>query len=140
MKLRRHRRPVVSVACIQLSYDTRVLSGSDDHTVCVWNMMTGEMMRQISTPSGVYGLAVYNNVDIPMIFTGGYDDDFCINAWDLKSGCYLTSLYGHNGKVRQLCVWSHDGADRLTSGGLDGNILTFDLLAITLALLRQRGK
>lgn len=140
MKLKRHKRPVVSVVCIQLSYDTRAIAGSDDQTVSVWNLMTGEMMRQITTPTGVYGLAVYNNVDIPMIFTGGYGDDFGINVWELKSGAYLTSLYGHSNKVRQLVVWSHDGEDRLSSGALDGTILTFDLPALIAVLLKQKGK
>ncbi len=100
----------------------QVLSGSDDHTVKVWDLVSG---RQVRTLSG-HGNSVYS---VTVSSDGRYalsgSGDKTVKIWDLASGGEVRTLSGHEGIVHSVVVTA-DGRCAL-SGSDDKTVKIWDI-------------
>jgi len=99
-----------------------ILTGSDDHTVRIWDLATGRYLRTLAKhESGVNVLAL--KPDGKSVLAGSWDKQ--IKMWDLQTGTCLIQLEGHRGLVFALAITT-DGR-KLVSGGWDQTIRVWDL-------------
>jgi len=112
-----HSYGVVSVA---LRPDgRRAVSGSQDNTVRVWNLETGECLRVLVGHTGsVYSVALCP--DGRRAVSGS--QDHTLRVWDLDTGEYLRVLEGHAGPVAL-----HADGRRAVSGSQDKTLRVWDL-------------
>ncbi|NEO89455.1 MAG: protein kinase [Moorea sp. SIO3G5] len=112
-----------SVRSIAVSPDSNYLvSGSNDHTVKIWNLPKGELVRTLNGHDGnVYSVAI--TPDGENIASGG--DDNTIKIWNLKRGQLKKNLTGHQGFISSVAI-SSDGKT-LVSGSYDQTIKVWNL-------------
>ncbi len=116
----KHPDPVTSVAC--LPDGRRVISGSSDGTVRVWDLESGELLLTLEGHGGtVWAVAV--TPDGRRAISGS--EDGTVEVWDLDSGELLLTLEGHGGPVRGVAV-TPDGR-RAISGSDDRTVKLWDL-------------
>jgi WD40 repeat protein len=103
----------------------RVVSGSLDNTLRVWDLESGETLRTLQgQTSSVTAVAL--TPDGGRVVSGSWDNT--LRVWDLESGETLRTLQGHTGPVHAVAV-TPDG--RVVSGSWDRTLRLWDL---------QRGK
>jgi WD40 repeat protein len=111
-RLRGHSGPVQDVV---FSPDgRRILSGSQDRTMILWDWETGQMIRRFVGDGG-WVLSVAFSPDGRRALSGG--EDRVIRLWDIKSAAMIREFRGHTEWIFQV-AFSPDG--RLaysTSGG-----------------------
>lgn len=115
-----HSDPVLTVAFTPDG--RRLVSGSGDKTIIVWNLQTGKEIRTLRGHSGSVEC-----VDITQDgrFLLSSSSDASIILWDLDSGRRLHTLKGHSKFVRQVkTTWS--GCYAL-SASLDGSAILWNL-------------
>jgi WD40 repeat protein len=112
-----------SVLSLALSADgRRVISGSSDTTLRVWDLESGECLHVLEGHWGpVHSLAL--SADGRRVISGSWD--FTLRVWDLESGQCLHVLEGHTKFVRSLAL-SADGR-RVISGSDDNTLRVWDL-------------
>ncbi|KAG8943527.1 hypothetical protein FRC03_002441, partial [Tulasnella sp. 419] len=126
--LREHNDPVQSVA---FSHDsTMIVSGSDDNTVCIWDAVTGSLIKKLEGHNG-YVQSVAFSHDSTMIVSGSSDKTLCI--WDAVTGSLIRKLEGHNDYVQSV-AFSHDST-MIVSGSDDNTVCIWD--AVTGSLIRK---
>jgi WD40 repeat protein/tRNA A-37 threonylcarbamoyl transferase component Bud32 len=113
------------VGSLALSVDgKRLVSGSGDNTIKVWDLVAGKETRSLSGHAGeVRSLAL--SVDGKRLFSGSWDQT--IKVWDLEAGTDAITLRGHTKGVTSLALRG-DGK-RLFSGSDDKTIKVWDLEA-----------
>ncbi|MEM1256243.1 MAG: hypothetical protein AAGI69_27720 [Cyanobacteria bacterium P01_H01_bin.21] len=120
-RLQSDQGPIFSLAMSQDGQ--RIISGSEDGTVRLWNTITGE---PIGPPlQGHEGTvrSVAISRDGQRIVSGGSDDT--VRLWDAATGEPIGSpLQGHEGTVRSVAI-SRDG-QRIVSGSEDGTVRLWD--------------
>src|SRR5271157_3016782 len=103
------------VSAVALTGDGRVVSGSYDGTVKVWDLNSGQEERTLSGHSDwVDALALTGD---GRVVTGS--DDGTVKVWDLNSGQEQRTLSGHGGVVWALAV---TGDGRVVTGCDDGTV------------------
>ena len=128
-----HTDTVYSVA---FSPDGETLaSGSEDSTIILWNMTTGEHIKTLARPTGpfvgptdtlaghtdtVYSVAF--SPDGATLASGSADNTIIL--WDATTGQYKETLIGHKRAVYSV-AFSPDGAT-LASGSWDRTIILWD--------------
>lgn len=118
--LQGHQGGVYSVA---LSLDgTRAVSGSDDNTLKVWDLESGECLLTLEGHTGAVQ-SVALSPDCSRAVSGSNDDT--LKVWDLKSGKCLQTLEGHTMMVCSVAL-SPD-CSRAVSGSWDYTIKVWDL-------------
>jgi WD40 repeat protein len=118
-----HTSIVISVAVTPDG--TKIVSGSWDGTIRVWDVVTGELLGEpLSWDSGeVTSLAV--TPDGTKIVSGGSDKT--IRVWDLATGAPVGEpLAGHTSWVTSVAV-TPDGT-RIVSGSHDNTVRVWDLV------------
>ncbi|MDJ1185427.1 trypsin-like peptidase domain-containing protein [Roseofilum casamattae] len=109
----------VAIAALPSS---RVVSGHSDGAIAIWDMETGEPVRQIEAhQSAVNAIAI--TPDGQTLISGS--DDREIKIWDLGSGELKTTLRGHKDTVSALAI-APDG-QTLVSGSWDTQINIWNL-------------
>ncbi|RMH75514.1 MAG: hypothetical protein D6680_11465, partial [Cyanobacteria bacterium J007] len=99
-----------------------LVSGSNDKTVKIWDLESGQPMRTLRGHLGS-AIAVAISADGKTIASGSGDNT--IKIWDLQSGELLTTLHGHNGWVNTV-AFSPKGRT-LASGAADKTIKLWNL-------------
>jgi WD40 repeat protein len=118
------------VSSVAFSPDgARMLSGSLDKTIKLWDAGTGALLRTFHGHSNsVTSVAI--SPDGTRVLSGS--EDKSIKLWDAVAGVFLRTLEGHSGTVQSV-AFSPKGA-RILSGSEDKSIKLWD--AATGALLR----
>lgn len=99
---------------VAVSPDSKIVASGSWKDIKIWNLNSGELIKDISGHLG----AVYSVVFNPQgqtFATGASDDQ--VKIWNLETGKLLHTLSGHSDSVRTL-AFSPDGKT-LVSGGLD---------------------
>ncbi|CAI4211665.1 unnamed protein product [Parascedosporium putredinis] len=114
-----HAGEVPSVA---FSIDgTRIISGSDDTTIRVWDARSGQQMQKLEGHGGSVTSVAFSP-DGTRIISGSNDKS--IRIWDAKSGQQMQKLEGHGRSVTSV-AFSPDGT-RIISGSDDETIRIWD--------------
>ncbi len=101
---------------------TRLVSGSRDGRIVVWDVARGEELRAIEGHDDmVEALAV--SPDGALVASGSRDHT--VRVWDLETGAELVRLEGHSDILGSV-AFSPDGS-RLVSGAFDDEVLLWDL-------------
>ncbi len=119
--IRAHSRDVISVA---FSPDgKRIVSGSDDKTICIWDAETGLQVHSPLKGHSDWVWSVAFSPDGKRIVSGSSDKTICI--WDAETGLQAHSpLKGHSDRVLSV-AFSPDGK-RIVSGSSDQTICIWD--------------
>ncbi|MEI6179230.1 MAG: WD40 repeat domain-containing protein [Chloroflexales bacterium] len=102
----------------------QVVSASDDQTLKVWNLATGELLRTLRGHTG-WVRAVALTPNGRWIISGAFDRT--LKVWDLASGTLLRTLTGHTHKIGTLAL-TRDGRYVL-SGSFDHTLRMWQLSA-----------
>lgn len=112
-----------SVLSVAFTPDGRLaVSGSADRTLIVWNVETGEIVRQLQGQTdSVSSVAV--SPDGALALSGSFDGTLAL--WDLATGELLRQLMGHTNSVYSV-AFSPDGRFAV-SGSADNTLRLWDL-------------
>ena len=97
--------------------DGKIVSGSLDKTVKIWDINTGELLNTLTGHTNyVYSVAINEG----RVVSGSWDKT--IKVWDVITGNLLNTLQGHGDFVR--CVAIRE--EKIVSGSLDKTIKIWD--------------
>jgi WD40 repeat protein len=115
-ELKGHTHTVMSVA---FSPDgDRIVSGSRDSSVRVWDVRTGEQLRELRSDAN----HVIFSPDSPRIVSGS--ESHSVRVWDVQAGKQLRMLRSHTNGVNSV-AFSPDG-DQIVSGSWDKSVRVWD--------------
>jgi WD40 repeat protein len=100
---------------------TRLLSGSQDKTVKLWDAATGRLLRTFEGHSDAVASVAFSP-DGARVLSGSHDQT--LKLWDTVSGQLIRTFEGHRGMVTSV-AFSPDGA-RLLSGSWDDTLKLWD--------------
>ncbi|XP_022693761.1 F-box/WD repeat-containing protein 7-like isoform X2 [Varroa jacobsoni] len=105
------------VTCLQFA-GNRIVSGSDDNTLKVWDATTGQCLRVlIGHTGGVWS----SQMSASTVISGSTDRT--LRVWNSETGECTHVLYGHTSTVR--CMHLH--GDRVVSGSRDATLRLWDI-------------
>jgi WD40 repeat protein len=100
----------------------RAVSGSDDRTLKVWNLASGQLLRSLEGHTSRVN-AVALTPDGQQVVSGS--DDHTVKVWDLASGQLLRSLERQTGPVNAVAV-TPDG-QQVVGGFADNTVKVWDI-------------
>lgn len=101
------------VTCIAFSPNQEwIVSGSEDHTIKVWELSTGQEIRTLAGHAGFFVRSIAIRPDGELLASAGDD---IIKLWDLKTGEEIRTLSGHSSVIQRL-VFSPDGKVLISAG------------------------
>lgn len=100
----------------------KITSGSDDQSIKIWNLNTGQALRTLKGHSSwVYSVAI--SPDGQSLVSGSKDQT--IKVWNLNTGEELRTFKAHTGYVNSVAI-SRDG-QKIASGSYDKTIKVWNL-------------
>jgi WD40 repeat protein len=102
----------------------RIVSGSGDHTVRVWDAVSGAMLHTLEGHTD-WVRSVHFSPNGLRIVSGSHDHT--VRVWDAVSGAILHTLEGHTGSVRSV-TFSPNGL-RIVSGSHDHTVRVWDAVS-----------
>jgi WD40 repeat protein len=110
------------VNCAAFSQDgSRIVSGSDDGIVRVWDPSTGKVVQELKGHTALV-LSVAFSLKGTRIVSGSGDET--VRVWDAHSGAELRTLEGHTSWVQSV-AFSPNGT-RILSGSYDQTVRVWD--------------
>ena len=98
--------------------DGRVVSGSYDGRLRVWDAESGQTLQTLEGPTGINAVAVLDSRRV----VSGYDGT--LRVWDVVSGQALLTLEGHSTAVLAVAVLD---SRRVVSGSSDQTLRVWDV-------------
>jgi len=102
---------------------SRLASASHDHTVKLWDAVTGQFIRTLAASQNVW--AVVFHPDGTRMASAG--DDRAVTLWDVATGQVIRTFPGHTDKIWDL-AFAPDGKT-IASSSLDGTVKLWDVAA-----------
>jgi len=102
----------------------RIVSGSDDNTVRVWDADTGRMLEDPFFGHEDWVFSAAFSPDGKLIVSGSRDET--IRIWDAATGAPILGIKGYNGGWVNSVAFSPDGR-RIVSGSLDATVRIWDV-------------
>ncbi|KAF7333332.1 WD40 repeat-like protein [Mycena venus] len=116
-----------AVPAVAFSPDgTHIVSGSEDKTVRIWDVITGTELQRLQGHSDCVG-SVEFSPDGTHIVSGS--DDKRVHIWDVIAGTKLRTMHGHSDTVRSV-AFSPDGK-HVVSGSTDRTVRIWDVITGT---------
>jgi WD40 repeat protein len=110
------------VNCAAFSRDgSRIVSGSDDGIVRVWDTSTGKVVQELKGQTASVQSVAFSP-DGTRIVSGSHDQT--VRVWDADSGAELRKLEGHTGYVLSV-AFSLNGT-HIVSGSADETVRVWD--------------
>eukprot|EP01038_Epipyxis_sp_PR26KG_P008442 gene8442-11420_t len=111
-----------SVRSVAFNHDgSRIVSGSDDMTVRIWDVTTGEVINEFGNISSSVNSVCFN-YDGSRVVSGS--NDTIVRIWDVVTGQIINELVGHSSSVSSVC-FNYDGS-RILSGSFDKTVRIWD--------------
>ena len=108
------------VCAVAVLEGDRIVSASNDKTLKVWSLTSGECLQTLTGHSGrVNAVAVLEGDRIVSA-----SRDMTLKVWSLVSGECLQTLTGHSGPVCAVAVL---GCDRIVSGSCDNTLVVWSV-------------
>ncbi|MFZ5910796.1 MAG: toll/interleukin-1 receptor domain-containing protein [Chloroflexota bacterium] len=122
----RHKKPV---SALSFSRDNQyVASASEDHTICIWNRLSGQVEEEINVEFTATALGFSPDNKYLVV---GLDDT--VRTWDIKKSDWMDQFYtGHNARLTGFAF--DPGGDKLAVSYEDGKILLFNFNSANLIL------
>ena len=99
---------------------SKVVTGSDDNTIRVWNSNTGDELLEIELTVEVNSVSF--SPDGTRIVSGSNDNT--VRVWDSSTGASLKNLTGHTGYITHVSFYLDES--RILSGSLDNTVRLWD--------------
>ena len=100
---------------------SRIVSGSNDGTIKIWNAITGDLIHTITLALQVVNSVAFNPDGSQIVAGSG---DGTINTWDAITGDFIQTLVGHIASVNSVAF--NPQGSRIVSGSDDGTIKIWD--------------
>ncbi|KAJ7185080.1 WD40 repeat-like protein [Mycena pura] len=113
-----------SVTCVCFSPDsTRIASGSQENTVCIWDSHTGRLVLGPLKGHTDFVKCIHFSPDGERIVSGS--DDCTLRVWDSRVGTLISGpMKGHDAPI--LSVQFSPNGKQLASGSMDGTTRVWD--------------
>ncbi|KAK9709674.1 hypothetical protein K7432_008869 [Basidiobolus ranarum] len=106
------------VMCLQFD-NTHLITGSYDHTVKIWDIETGELLRTLNGHSRCVRALQFDSCKL---ITGSMDAT--LKIWNYRTGECMRTLEGHADGI--VCL--HFDCSTLASGSVDGTIKIWNFI------------
>ncbi|KAF5357453.1 hypothetical protein D9757_011603 [Collybiopsis confluens] len=103
---------------------SKIISGSDDKTVYIWDAVAGQQLAQLDGHSNQVNSVAFSP-EGSKIVSGS--DDKTVRIWDAVAGQQLAQLDGHTGRVNSV-AFSPNGS-KIVSGSADWTVRIWDAIA-----------
>lgn len=120
-RLEAHTGPALAVAF--LPDGKRALSGAADNTLILWDVETGQLIRQFERRHGDWVTSIAISPDGKTALSGSNDSTLIL--WEIETGRIIRRLTGHLLPVTSV-AFSPDGQTVL-SGSLDASVVLWDI-------------
>ncbi|MFE9200355.1 hypothetical protein ACFYMH_30550, partial [Streptomyces albidoflavus] len=121
-----HTDAVNAVATTQMDGSPIAITGSDDHTVRVWDLTTGRTTATLTGHTDAVNAVATTQMDgSPIAITGS--DDHTVRVWDLTTGRTTATLTGHTDWVRAVAAAELDGSPIAITSSDDHTVRVWDL-------------
>jgi WD40 repeat protein len=117
-----HKQGVNSVAFSPDS--TQIISGSDDHTIRVWDAVSGAHLHTMNGHKSRVSSVAFSPDGSQIISGSG---DHTVRVWDAVSGKHMHTINGHTSRVSSV-AFSPDGS-QIVSGSGDHTVRVWDAVS-----------
>ncbi|MBO3746675.1 trypsin-like peptidase domain-containing protein [Streptosporangiaceae bacterium NEAU-GS5] len=123
-RLNGHTAPVNGLCALRLNDRDLLATGSDDHTVRIWDPTTGAQLHQLGHSGWVNAVCALPQGDRDLLASASHDQT--VRIWDPATGAQLRQLTGHAGWVNAVCALRLDDRDLLVTASTDQTVRIWD--------------